>query len=149
MQLIKNNSLQLEHYHFTECVVVARDVEFDDIQVEGPYPSFSNLKLNSTVNIATPEEDENPNNFLLSLDVECVPEESSSFPYVFKFRVEGIFECSFPENDTEERKRFVVSNGSTMLYGAVREVLINLTSRQKYGPVLLPTTSFANMQPAE
>lgn len=149
MQLIKNNSLQLEHYHFTECSVVARDVEFDDINVEGPYPSFANQKLNSTVNIATSEQSENPNNFLLSLDIECSPDDSSSFPYKFMFRVEGIFECNSFSDNVEERKKLVVCNGSTMLYGAVRELLLNLTSRQKYGPVLLPTTSFTNMQPAE
>lgn len=146
MQLSINNVLQLEHYHFTECVVVARDVEFDDIEVEGPYPSFAKQKIHSTVNIATQESDDNPHSFLLTLEIECDPEDNSSFPYLFSFKVEGVFECNYSEDDLEERKKYVVCNGSSMLYGAVREVLITLTSRQKYGPLLLPTTSFMNMQ---
>jgi preprotein translocase subunit SecB len=51
---------------------------------------------------------------------------------------EGMFEVrpDFPEDKTEELVRM---NGGAILYGAVRELVLNLTSRAKHGPFEMPT----------
>lgn len=137
--------IEIKHYHFTEISVRARDVEYDNIEVEGPYPSFENVDINTLVTLAESEDDKS---FLLSVVVDCDPEAASTFPYAFKFVVEGIFESDFSDV-AEDNQRIIVCNGASMLYGCVREQLISLTARQKFGPLLLPATSFNGLRKAE
>ncbi|EIW8789943.1 Uncharacterised protein [Klebsiella pneumoniae] len=137
--------IAIKHYHFTEISVKARDVEYDDIVVEGPYPSFENVNINTLVTLAEAQEG---GSFLLTIEVGCAPEKESTFPYEFKFIVEGIFESDSSEIE-EEKQQLIVCNGASMLYGCVREQLISLTSRQKYGPLLLPATSFQGLRKSE
>lgn len=137
--------ISIKHYHFTEVCVRARDVEYDDIIVEGPYPSFENVDINTIVKLA---ETDDGSSFLLTISVECNPEEASSFPYAFKFAAEGIFESDFSE-EPDEKQKLIVCNGASMLYGCIREQLISLTARQKFGPLLLPATSFQGLRKAE
>ncbi len=51
---------------------------------------------------------------------------------------EGIFEVhpEVPEDKTEELVRM---NGGAVLYGAIRELVMNLSARSKHGPFELPT----------
>ncbi len=51
---------------------------------------------------------------------------------------EGIFDVhpDFPEDKTEDLVRM---NGGAILYGAVRELVMNLTARSKHGPFEMPT----------
>ncbi len=51
---------------------------------------------------------------------------------------EGIFDVhpDFPEDKVEELVRM---NGGAILYSAVRELVLNLTARSKYGPFEMPT----------
>lgn len=137
--------ISIKHYHFTEVSVKARDVEYDDIVVEGPYPSFENVDINTVVTLAESQEG---SSFLLTIVVDCAPDDASTFPYAFKFIVEGIFESDFSEVE-EENQKLIVCNGASMLYGCIREQLISLTSRQKFGPLLLPATSFQGLKKAE
>ncbi len=137
--------IAIKHYHFTEISVKARNVEYDDIVVEGPYPSFENVNINTVVTLAEAQEGDS---FLLTMEVGCAPEDASTFPYAFRFIVEGIFESDFSDVE-EEKQKLIVCNGASMLYGCVREQLISLTSRQKYGPLLLPATSFQGLRKSD
>jgi len=51
---------------------------------------------------------------------------------------EGLFDVhpDFPEEKVENLVRL---NGGAILYGAVRELVLNLTARSKYGPFEMPT----------
>ena len=54
----------------------------------------------------------------------------------------GFFGCrdGFPSPEDEEQ--FVRVNGSSMLYGAAREIVRSLTSRGPWGELMLPGISF-------
>lgn len=45
----------------------------------------------------------------------------------------------------EDRPAFVGVNGATILYGAAREMIVNLTSRSTLGTVLFPSVSFSGL----
>lgn len=51
---------------------------------------------------------------------------------------EGLFKIheDFPD---EKREELVRMNGGAILYGAVREYIVGMTSRSKHGPMELPT----------
>jgi preprotein translocase subunit SecB len=51
---------------------------------------------------------------------------------------EGLFDVhpEFPQDKVEELVRM---NGGAILYGAVRELVLNLTARSKFGPFEMPT----------
>ncbi|HRI56303.1 MAG TPA: hypothetical protein PK170_04315 [Anaerolineae bacterium] len=61
--------------------------------------------------------------------------------------MEGIFHIDHA-GPLDERKRLVVINGASMLFGAIREQLLSLSGRHKFGPFLLPSLNFANLTPA-
>lgn len=72
------------------------------------------------------------------LSVKFGPQESGDANYRGQIEFEGIFDVhpGFPAEKAEEIVRM---NGGAILYGAVREMVMNLTSRGKHGPFELPT----------
>ena len=58
------------------------------------------------------------------------------------FRCDVVFEGLFavhPEFPPEKANDLVRMNGGAILYGAAREMILNLTARSKHGPFELPT----------
>ena len=62
-------------------------------------------------------------------------------PYHGSAEIVGIFtvDPAWSANKSEELARV---NGASLLYGAVRETVLTLTSRATHGEFLLPTLSF-------
>lgn len=75
---------------------------------------------------------------VLSLDQDV---DAACPPYTAEFEVVGFFAVdeSFPE---ERRSGLVQANAPAVLFGAVREMLTNLSSRGPYPPVNLNTVTF-------
>ncbi len=42
----------------------------------------------------------------------------------------------------------IVVNGASMIYGSIREMISNVTSRSMAGPLLLPSLSFIDSKPS-
>lgn len=125
-------SMQLEHYVFPEIKVSANK----DFDVEKAF-SFDNLKLkiNPQVSVNDPEE------FLLQLDVWFEKEDEENFPY--DFHLSGVIKFSYKGiQDINERQKRAFHNGASMLYAAVREQLASLTSRNVYPALFLPAWYF-------
>lgn len=91
---------------------------------------------------------EKPRKFLLILKVELgssTPDQES--PYSANLTIEGEFEVleGYTAGAPEE---LVNITGASMLYGACREMLANLTARSTHGMSTLPSVSFVSPRPA-
>jgi preprotein translocase subunit SecB len=79
------------------------------------------------------------NHWHVILGVRFGPKEEVSVTH-FKGKVEaeGVFKVSedFPEEKVSD---LVNMNGGAILYGAIREIVMTLSSRSRYGPLELPT----------
>jgi hypothetical protein len=80
--------------------------------------------------------------YLVSLGIRTDPEDRHQAPYSFELAVSGIVAC-MPEMVHELRPEEAARQyGLAMIYGAMREQLLTVTSRMMHGPRLLPTVSF-------
>jgi preprotein translocase subunit SecB len=126
----------LHGHRFTEISVKASEQD-------SPQGEFS-LRTLRTLQDHT----ENPRKFLLILRVELgssTPDQES--PYSANLTIEGEFEVleGYAAGSPEE---LVNITGASMLYGACREMLANLTARSTHGMSTLPSVSFASTSPA-
>lgn len=139
--------LQLKHYHFTALSLKAR-ADFAPALLDSsgePYPSMADIDLVPEITLSEPEDDATQH-FVVTLAIAHEPVADSSFPYAFAAAVEGIFALEH-DGPLEERKRLVVANGASMLFSAIREQLLALSARHKFGPMLLPSLCFTDLQP--
>ena len=69
------------------------------------------------------------------------PPAEANVPYRFTAEIVGFFILTdgFPEDRIE---RLVKTNGSSMLYGVLREIIRATTARGPYSAIILPSTSF-------
>lgn len=140
--------LQLDHYHFTSLSILAREnINIQESEHNSVlYPKFEQNDIKTTISLGEPENETDPHQFVVLLNIFCDPEKNSTFPYSFAASLEGVFTITHT-GPLEERKKLVVCNGASMLYGAAREVLLSLSARQKYGAMLLPSANFNGMGP--
>jgi preprotein translocase subunit SecB len=73
--------------------------------------------------------------------------EGQNFPYKFEVALVGFFACQDGLPAAAEEDTFVRINGSSMLYGAARELVRSLTSRGPWGELFLPSISFYDNKP--
>lgn len=64
--------------------------------------------------------------------------ESSEANYSGHIEFEGIFDVH-PEFPAEKTEDLVRMNGGAILYGAIRELILTLSSRSQHGPYEMPT----------
>jgi preprotein translocase subunit SecB len=96
---------------------------------------------------ATVAQQQNPENapahsWSVEMKISQKLKDGQNFPYRFDLTLVGIFTCKDGFRTHEDEEQFVRVNGSSMLYGAAREVIRSLTSRGPWGELLLPTLSF-------
>lgn len=85
--------------------------------------------------------------FVVRLGVRTDPERQTKGPYVFELEFAGIVAC-MPERLNEfAPDQAARQYGFAMLYGAMREQFLSVTSRMPHGPSLLPTVSFMEDAP--
>lgn len=72
------------------------------------------------------------------LTVSFGAQDSVTANYQGQIEFEGIFDVH-PEFPVERTEEMVRMNGGAILYGAIRETVLNLSSRSKHGPFELPT----------
>lgn len=97
------------------------------------------------INIAMarqPGPDDSVHLWNIELRVSQKLKEGVNFPYKFDVTLIGFFACKngFPTPADEEQ--FVRVNGSSMLYGAARELVRSLTCRGPWGELFIPSISF-------
>jgi preprotein translocase subunit SecB len=78
----------------------------------------------------------------LELTVSHSCSEGQNFPYNFKVALLGFFAFRNGSATSEAEQQFVRVNGSSMLYGAAREIVRSMTSRGPWEELFLPGVSF-------
>lgn len=125
--------LHLKTYFFTKIQLVACP-KGCDTPGDGAFAS--------QVEYARHEKD--PSKWMVQLGVRKTEDDEEGCPeYTFEIQVVGLFavDAEFPK---EKAERMVRANGPAVLFGAVREMVANLTARGPFPPVTLPTVTFVD-----
>ena len=111
------------------------------------YESEKPELLEVDVNLASLEA--GPNKWEVRLDVRLEPDEDLPLPpYRLGLRAFGHFRVP-PGSEDADTARMVAVNGASILFSSMREYLMLITSRGLWGPVTLPTVSFAGLEVEE
>lgn len=133
---MQTSPLQLEAHHFTRIDISALEGEVER----------SDLRIGCTPSYAVDED--NPRRHRVSLKLVMEAKSDTWPPYVGEVEVVGYFKVldGWPE---EKILELVSVNGPSVLYGAIREMILNLTGRFPHGAIQIPTVRFPPMEKEE
>ncbi|MGE0232301.1 MAG: hypothetical protein AB7L76_05575 [Burkholderiaceae bacterium] len=143
--------LQLDRVEFLTVSVRANDGDF---QIDESFPQVANkserLSVLTRSQLHFPEEQVgDPRIFVLvyGLKIESDRQkEKSPTPYDIEVEVAGYFRYTGGDEFTgADRFRAIRLSGYQILYGAIREMVCNLTARSRYGLWHLPARNFATV----
>mgnify|MGYP001044956583 CR=1 FL=1 len=145
---MKLADLQLKHYHFTRLLLeVNAEAEIHDANMHAsPYREPDNEHLKTSIVLGEPEvlEEGAEPFFLLTLGLEY---RQPDFPYAFAVELDGIFVVADSVVEAEDLRHRLVVNAVSILYSSVRDQLLTLSARHKYGPMMLPSIDFRTIAP--
>lgn len=124
--------LQLKDYRFSEIVLQAHP--------EGRAVAPEHI----STQITGSESPDDPHALIAQLTVSWERTDETSLAYTGRFAIAGAFHVA-EEVSMPERLDVMRVNAVSLLYGAVREMVLNMTSRCAAGPLLLPTLSFVDL----
>ncbi|WP_084416588.1 protein-export chaperone SecB [Massilia alkalitolerans] len=141
-----------------------KGIAFEEISIEcardehgNPIPAidfdFQNVRLQCEVGHADYDDDDESeatigSSMLVSVRLRIENTEGKIAPYKLNVAVSGLFKWLPKDTEFEKRKDLIVVNGATILYGAIREMTLNVTSRSTSGPLLLPAVNFEDNRPS-
>lgn len=121
--------LQLKGHRFTQLHLegIPKGVPDDDLEVG--------------TNLSWGKHLTNPREWRVDLKVTFGPAAKQGGPYQGYAEVVGFFEIldGWPEEKCEE---LIAVNGASLLYGAIREMILIMSSRSSHGELQLPTLRF-------
>ena len=131
---MKPSPLQLTEYFLTDLHFSANN-EFDpakDVPLKADH---------FQVGVEAQPNKDDRRRWQIILKLQHQPAVDANVPYRFTVEIIGFFLVlpNFPE---ERIQRLVRTNGASMLYGAVREIVRDMTTRGPYLGVMLPSASF-------
>jgi preprotein translocase subunit SecB len=124
--------LQLKDYRFSEIVLQAHP----DGQAVAPE--------NIRTKITGSESPDDPHSLIAQLTISWERTEEANLAYSGNFTIAGVFQVA-EEVNMPERLDIMRVNAVSLLYGAIREMVLNMSSRCAAGPLLLPTVSFVDL----
>lgn len=109
--------------------------------------SPENLRISAEVGIDLLAEEPKYSDYGVSLALKVGPKSDELAPYEVHVTVKGLVRMHLVQADGqgEERRVRALVNGVSLLYGAVRDQVMTITSRSVHGPFLLPSVSFADL----
>lgn len=134
---LSKSPLHLIKHEFTTVSIVSSELE----DPQGRFAMTTTRVLH--------EHETNERQFLLTLTVKVSSgDPDKEAPYTAELVVRGEFEVSekYPEI---KRSELVQVTGASMLYGACREMLANITARSSHGITSLPSISFVETKKAK
>lgn len=103
-------------------------------------PSSEDIEPKIKVNLESEKYPEDRNSWRFELSVDSNNSEEDS-PFTFSVKLVGVFRVD--ENYPAEGADLLAQvNAPSVLYSAARELLVNVTGRSSYSPILLPSISF-------
>lgn len=115
-------------------------------------PSVLNISAESSISLVAEKPEYSDYGLKLVLSVN--PKEPGAAPYSATVAVQGAVRMhqTADTRDMKDREQRALVNGISLLYGLVRDMVCNITSRAVHGQLLLPTLNFsdlANRKPVE
>ena len=140
--------LQLLEYNFDGISVIpvegyVADPEFSTGLVFFP----GKLSLSADTGMVLLTEEASYSDFGVRLTLRVGPKEECNAPYQIQVAVRGVVRMHLTQatGQAQERHTRALVNGISLLYGVVREMVSNITSRSAHGQLLLPSLSFADL----
>jgi len=141
--------LRLENYYVDKITFDVNSAFWEENDQESTPPSFDPGK-HIDVDIQISQHQTETHLYLIILTVKLQDTPEAKTPYRIELVLNGIFRfVEDEEKDDTLRDRFLTNGGSTVLYGAAREFVMQLTARGPAGPILLPAVSFPPLRRAE
>lgn len=141
---MKPSPLQLSYYRISNCAVKAlhgfEGAEGDSSAI------LEHLKAKLQIQPAPENDTAYSTAWLVGLDLKLSPESDTNYPYEFHVELFGMFECAKELPPPLDAERLVGINGTSILYGVAREMLLSITDKGMWGGFLLPTMSFTDYQ---
>lgn len=140
--------LQLIEYAFDGVSVTPVDDYEPDTEFSPNLVFFpGKLALSAEAEQALLKEEDKYSDYGVSLTIQVEPKTEKVAPYLVKVSVRGVVRMHLvqEEGQAEERRVRALVNGVSLLYGVTREMVGNITSRSKYGQLLLPSLNFADL----
>lgn len=112
---------------------------------------FQSVRVNCEVGFADMEhqgDKSTDDSMLVSVRLNIPNDEGKKAPYKVNVAVTGIFKWLNKTTPRVERRDLTVVNGATILYGAIREMVLTVTSRSIPGSMLLPSFNFLDNKPS-
>ncbi|MBW3513006.1 MULTISPECIES: protein-export chaperone SecB [unclassified Janthinobacterium] len=112
---------------------------------------FAGVQISCEVGYADPDNENNVDNkasMLVSIALTIANQEGKKAPYNVKVAATGIFAWLDKKTPDHERRDLTVVNGASILYGSIREMVLNVTSRSLSGSLLLPSFNFIDHKPS-
>lgn len=135
--------LKLQAYHLKSIEIKPYE-DVEPVPV-GQYADFHQVDFSSEVQHLEIKDEGSENlKHGLALKLSINRGQSKSFPYAINLETVGVFDAS--SLPVERQVPLVLVNGASMLYGALREVLLMLTQRCMHGPVMLPSVHFVQLE---
>lgn len=105
------------------------------------------LAMSADTNLTLLADKEKYSDFGLRLTVRVGPKEDGDAPYRVEVAIRGVVRMHLTQvaGQTEERRVLALVNGVSLLYGVVREMIANTTTRSVHGQMLLPSLNFSDL----
>jgi preprotein translocase subunit SecB len=131
---MKLSPLQLESYFLTELTFGANQ-EFNPEKET----KLAETDLSVVPEIQRIKDDQRRWQVTITVKLQSKPEANS--PYAFTLTLIGIV-WTAPKLPEEGIEALIRTNGPTMVYGAAREMVRDITARGPFQPICLPSVSF-------
>lgn len=137
-------------------IIQLKDLVFERVRVESEKPAgqaspadavafdFNNVKFDVELErgSSAPENDvPHDRLFVIKLTLRIENQEGKRAPYKVDISALGLVELS-EKVEKQTRIELATVNGASLIYGAIRDVVLLLTSRSIAGPMMLPTVDF-------
>ncbi|MDO9010192.1 MAG: protein-export chaperone SecB [Gallionella sp.] len=103
---------------------------------------FDGVQITEGVDFSILDDNkDDPRQFALKFRIALENEIGKAAPYDVDIEVAGVFSI-ISDMPAADREDFVRVNGCAVLYGAIRDQVLTLTSRSARGALMLPTVNF-------
>ena len=148
---MKHSPLQLRHLLFKKISVdaVVDDSESGESDAENSDETgfdFNGVTFDSSIDVkCQDDETADPRAYTVNYAFRITNETGKKCPYLIEFIASGLFEV-VGKVPLAERETFVVVNGTTLLFGVMREQIASITARGLNGMLFLPTVNFLDLK---
>lgn len=141
---VQLSPLQMKHLIFTKIVVELADSLEKTNELWAPNFDMNGVIVQTEISTAMPDDQiGNPINFMVTMRLSILNEKENSkkSPYKIDIAAQAWFDIS-TGIEVSKRDDLVRINGASLMMGAIRELVIQLTSRSGFGALTLPTLRF-------